>query len=52
MMASTIDNIKTNDELRTAVLRKIEWRPDIQSQDINVKVSGSTVALTGFAERQ
>ncbi len=47
-MSTTIDNIKTNDELRTAVLREIEWRPDIQSQDINVKVSGSTVALTGF----
>jgi osmotically-inducible protein OsmY len=42
-------NYVTNDqELRTAVVREVEWRPDIQSQDISVKVSGSTVTLTGF----
>ena len=42
-------NHATNDEeLRTAVLREIEWRPDIHSQDINVKVSGPAVTLTGF----
>jgi osmotically-inducible protein OsmY len=48
MMITTIDHFTTNEELRTAVLREIEWRPDIQSQDINVKVSGATVTLTGF----
>lgn len=47
-MTTTTDSIKTNEELRTAVLREMEWRPDIQSQDINAKVSGSTVTLTGF----
>ena len=30
------------------VLREIEWRPDIHSQDINVKVAGRAVTLTGF----
>lgn len=44
-----IPNYVANDEeLRTAVLREIEWRPDIRSQDINVKVSGPVVTLTGF----
>jgi osmotically-inducible protein OsmY len=44
-----IPNHAAHDEaLRIAVLREIEWRPDIHSQDINVKVSGSAVALTGF----
>ncbi len=47
-----IPNQVTHDqELRTAVLREIEWRPDIHSQDINVKVSGSAVALSGFVDR-
>jgi osmotically-inducible protein OsmY len=31
-------------------LREIEWRPDIHSQDIHVRVSGSAVALTGFVD--
>ena len=30
------------------VLREIESRPDIRSHDINVKVLGNTVMLTGF----
>ena len=39
----------THDEaLRTTVLREIEWRPDIHSQEIQVRVSGSAVALSGF----
>ena len=46
-----IPNYVTHEEeLRTAVLREMEWRPDIHSQDINVKVSGSAVALTGFVD--
>jgi osmotically-inducible protein OsmY len=31
-------------------LREIEWRPDIHSQDIGVKASGSAVALSGFVD--
>jgi osmotically-inducible protein OsmY len=47
----TIPNHVTHDEaLRTAVLREIEWRPDIHSREINVRVSGSAVALTGFVD--
>jgi osmotically-inducible protein OsmY len=48
MNTITMDHVATNEELRTAVLREIEWRPDVRSQDINVKVSGETVTLTGF----
>src|SRR5665213_3231771 len=47
-MNTTMNHVTTNEELRTAVLREIEWRPDIRSQDINVKVLGDTVMLTGF----
>jgi osmotically-inducible protein OsmY len=43
-----MNHVTTNEELRTAVLREIEWRPDIRSQDINVKVLGDAVTLTGF----
>jgi osmotically-inducible protein OsmY len=45
-MNTTMDHFTTDKELRTAVLREIEWRPDIRSQDI--KVAGDTVTLTGF----
>jgi osmotically-inducible protein OsmY len=47
-MNTTMNHVTTNEELRTAVLREIEWRPDIRSQDINVKVLGDAVTLTGF----
>jgi osmotically-inducible protein OsmY len=47
-MNLTIDHVTTNEELGTAVLREIEWRPDIHSQDISVKATGPTVTLTGF----
>ncbi len=47
-MNTTMNHVTTNEELRTQVLREIEWRPDIRSQDINVKVLGDTVTLTGF----
>ena len=47
-MNTTMNQVTTNEELRTEVLREIEWRPDIRSQDINVKVLGNTVTLTGF----
>jgi osmotically-inducible protein OsmY len=47
-MNTTMNHVTTNEELRTEVLREIEWRPDIHSQDINVKVEGSAVTLTGF----
>ncbi len=47
-MNTTMEHVTTNEELRTAVLREIEWRPDIHSQDINVKVEGPAVTLTGF----
>lgn len=48
MMKITNDRVTHDEELRIAVMREIEWRPDIHSQDISVKVSGSSVALTGF----
>src|SRR5580704_4398651 len=47
-MMNIPNDVTHEEELRTVVLREIEWRPDIHSQDINVKVSGSAVALTGF----
>jgi osmotically-inducible protein OsmY len=47
-MNTTMNHVTTNEELRTEVLRESEWRPDIRSQDINVKVLGDTVTLTGF----
>ena len=47
-MMKILNHVAQDEALRTAVLREIEWRPDIHSQDINVKVSGSAVALTGF----
>jgi osmotically-inducible protein OsmY len=47
-MDITLDRVATNEELRNAVLNEIEWRPDIQSKDINVKASGSAITLTGF----
>ena len=47
-MNTAIDQVTTNEELRTIVLREIESRPDIRSHDINVKVLGNTVMLTGF----
>jgi hypothetical protein len=31
---TTLDPIATNEELRTAVLREIEWRSDSRSQDV------------------
>jgi osmotically-inducible protein OsmY len=47
----SIPNSIAHDEtLRTAVLREIEWRPDIHAQDIDVKASGSAVALSGFVD--
>jgi osmotically-inducible protein OsmY len=46
-----IPNYATHEEeLRTEVVREIEWRPDIHSQDIHVKVSGSAIKLTGFVQ--
>ncbi len=47
-MNTPMNHVTTNEELRTEVLREIEWRPDIRSQDINVKVLGDSVTLTGF----
>jgi osmotically-inducible protein OsmY len=51
MMKITNDRVTHDEELRTAVLREIEWRPDIHSLDIGVKISGSSVALTGFVHK-
>jgi hypothetical protein len=33
-MNTTTDHVTTNEELCTAVLREIKWRPDIHSQDL------------------
>ena len=35
-------------ELREAVLRQLEWTPEIASQDISVSVKDGVVTLTGF----
>ncbi len=48
MINATVDQAKANEELRTAVLREIDWRPGIRSKDINVKAAGATITLTGF----
>lgn len=43
---------KTQDEsdkqLREAVLRQIEWDPEVTSSDVNVSAAGGIVSLTGF----
>jgi osmotically-inducible protein OsmY len=47
-MSTLIEHLATNEELRTAVIREMEGRPDIHSRDISVKAYGPTVTLTGF----
>ena len=38
----------TDKELREAVLRQLEWEPEIGSQDISVSAKEGVVTLTGF----
>jgi osmotically-inducible protein OsmY len=38
----------TDKQLREAVLRQLEWEPEIQSQDISVNAKEGVVTLTGF----
>ena len=38
----------TDKQLREAVLRQLEWAPEIASQDISVSAKEGTVTLTGF----
>lgn len=38
----------TDKELREAVLRQLDWQPDIASQDISVNAKEGAVTLTGF----
>ena len=38
----------TDKQLREAVLRQLEWEPEIVSQDISVNAKESAVTLTGF----
>ena len=35
-------------QLREAVLRQLEWQPEIVSQDISVNAKEGAVTLTGF----
>jgi osmotically-inducible protein OsmY len=44
------NHVTHDEELGAAVLREIEWRPGIHSKDINVRASGSAVALSGFVD--
>jgi osmotically-inducible protein OsmY len=47
-MQSTMTGKATDKQLREAVLRQIEWEPEIVSQDISVNAQEGTVTLTGF----
>jgi osmotically-inducible protein OsmY len=44
----TIMEKGTDKQLREAVLRQLEWEPEIQSQDISVNAKEGVVTLTGF----
>ena len=46
-MQSIMEKIGTK-ELREAVLRQLDWAPEINSQDIGVSVTEGVVTLTGF----
>lgn len=38
----------TDSQLRDAVLRQLEWDPQVSSKDINVATADNVVTLTGF----
>ena len=38
----------TDKQLREAVLRQLEWEPEIMSQDISVDATDGVVTLTGY----
>ena len=44
----TIMAKETDKQLREAVLRQLEWAPEIASQDISVSAKEGAVTLTGF----
>ena len=44
----TIMEKGTDKQLREAVLRQLEWEPEIESQDISVNAKEGVVTLTGF----
>jgi osmotically-inducible protein OsmY len=44
----TIMAKETDKQLREAVLRQLEWQPEIVSQDISVNAKEGAVTLTGF----
>jgi len=46
----TIMETGTDVELREAVLRQLEWAPEIASQDISVRAKEGAVTLTGFVQ--
>jgi osmotically-inducible protein OsmY len=46
----TIMETGTEVELREAVLRQLEWAPEIASQDISVRAKEGAVTLTGFVQ--
>ena len=47
-MSTLTDYLAANKELRMAVMREIECRPDIDSKDISVRAHGPVVTLIGF----
>jgi osmotically-inducible protein OsmY len=49
MNMQTIMEKGTDKQLREAVLRQLEWEPEIQSQDISVNAKEGVVTFTGFA---
>ena len=44
----TIMEKGSDKQLREAVLRQLEWEPEIQSQDISVNSKEGVATLTGF----
>jgi len=44
----TVMENRADRDLRDAVLRQLEWDPQVQSDDISVKAREGTVTLTGF----
>jgi osmotically-inducible protein OsmY len=44
----TVMEKATDKELRDAVLRQLDWQPDIGSQDISVNAKEGAVTLTGY----
>jgi len=45
---ATITEHTSDEQLRDAVLRQLEWQPEIQSKQISIKADQGLITLTGF----